>query len=216
LLALLAALAVICLIVVPSLAGSANRSERVVCLNNLGQLGRAYQMWATDHDDYWPFLVGTNQGGIRTHPLGSNIYFQVAILSNELRTASVLACPSDVTTRRAVDFSAAPGGLLHPLLRNNAVSYFITHPWNGSESWALAGDRNLEGTMGTGGCPYFVSITRLGGALAAWRETVHMSSGNILYQSGVAEQTGDIQVQNLLRFRPEGGLADHHLVMRAP
>src|SRR5688500_15417955 len=94
LLALLAGMGLICVIVIPSLGDSANRSERVVCLNNLGQLGRAYQMWATDHDGWLPFLADTNQGGLQRHPLGVNIYFQVAILSNELRNASVLACPS--------------------------------------------------------------------------------------------------------------------------
>lgn len=218
LLALLAGMGLICVIVIPSLGDSANRSERVVCLNNLGQLGRAYQMWATDHDGWLPFLADTNQGGLQRHPLGVNIYFQVAILSNELRNASVLACPSDLTTRRARDFSTAPGGLLNPLLRNNAVSYFVTHAWDGLETGALAGDRNLEGTTFASGCSIFLSTLGLEGRIAAWRDSIHMSSGNILFQNGAAEQTSNVQLRSLLIFRDvpgAGSRSDYHLIVRS-
>jgi type II secretory pathway pseudopilin PulG len=216
LIAVLATLGLICTIVIPSLGQSGNRSERLVCLNNLGQLGRAYQMWATDHEGLLPFLVPTSRGGIQAHSMSGNIYFQVALLSNELRTAAVLACPSDTTAQRAANFSTGEGGLLNPRFQNNAVSYFVTHPSDGLETGLLAGDRNLEGTTGASGCPYFLGVTALDGRFAAWRENIHMSSGNVLFQNGAAEQTGNIQLRNLLR-PPDligGGGAQSHLVMR--
>jgi hypothetical protein len=217
--ATVAAVGLIALIVIPSLGESGNRSERVVCLNNLGQIGRAYQMWATDHGGLLPFLVAPNNGGLLTHPMAGNVYIQVAVLSNELRTASVLACPSDPTVQRATNFSTGEGGLINPGFQNNAVSYFITHAWDGSETGLLAGDRNLEATIGASGCAYFLTSTALDGRFAAWRESIHMSSGNVLSQNGAAEQTGNIQLRNLLRLQDTvlgGGQQFHHLVMRSP
>jgi len=215
--ATVAAVGLIALIGIPSLGEAGNRSERVVCLNNLGQLGRAYQMWATDHEGFLPFLLPTSRGGIQSHPMAGNVYFQVAALSNELRAASVLACPSDPTVKRAVNFSSGEGGLINPGFQNNAVSYFITHAWDGSETGLLAGDRNLEATIGASGCAYFLTSTALDGRFTAWRESIHMSSGNVLFQNGAAEQTGNIQLRNLLRLPDEalgGGQQLHHLVMR--
>ena len=213
LLALMASLALLALIVIPSLAETGSRSERFVCLNNLGQIGRAYQMWANDHGDRFPFPVSTNEGGLYQHPLGANVYFQFLILSNELRDPSVLACPSDLITRRARDFSSAPGGLLNGALKNNAVSYFVTHPFDGLESRLLAGDRNLEGFGGASGCSLFLSALRLQVQYAAWRDSIHMSSGNLLYQSGAVEQTGNTTLQTALRPNP-WDIRDLHLVVR--
>jgi hypothetical protein len=129
-----------------------------------------------------------------------------------------LACPSDLTTRRARDFSTAPGGLLNPLLRNNAVSYFVTHAWDGLETGALAGDRNLEGTTFASGCSIFLSTLGLEGRIAAWRDSIHMSSGNILFQNGAAEQTSNVQLRSLLIFRDvpgAGSRSDYHLIVRS-
>ena len=50
---LVVVLAVLCLLAAvtwPALAVTAARSERATCVNNLRQIGRAYQIWGSDHD----------------------------------------------------------------------------------------------------------------------------------------------------------------------
>jgi hypothetical protein len=214
LMASVAGLALLGLVVVASLTTSRARSERLVCLNNLGQIGRAYQMWATDHDGWLPFFVPTNQGGIMRHSFGGNIYFQVAVLSNELRSASVLACPSDLVARRASNFSTGTGGLFNPGFQNNAVSYFVVHTWDGAGNGPLAGDRNLQGLSGVSGCPYFLTTVNLDARLAAWRDITHVGSGNILYQNGAAEQTGDATLRTVFSAQALDEGFSRHLVMR--
>jgi len=47
----LAALGLLSGIAWPVLAGNKQRSEQVSCLGNLRQIGRAVQLWGSDHDD---------------------------------------------------------------------------------------------------------------------------------------------------------------------
>jgi len=43
------------LALLPALARSSDQGARTVCINNLRQLGRASQMYASDNNDYFPF-----------------------------------------------------------------------------------------------------------------------------------------------------------------
>ena len=152
LLAVVFALVLLALVTLPVLASTKPRADRLTCANNLYLIGRACQMWANDHNDSLPWWVSQSEGGIAFHPLINNLWFNFATISNELETASVLACPSDPKARVASDFSSNPdGGFLNPTCKNNAVSYFIGLHASGffaeryfSEEEALAGDRNLR------------------------------------------------------------------------
>src|SRR3989442_164 len=156
------------------------RSEQLVCMANLRHIGRAYQLWASDHDDQNPYLLDPSQGGIRGVLAANNVWYQFAWLSNELATPKVLVCPSDTNTIRiARDFSfSADGGFLNPSYRNNAASYFLSlHAFRDNPHAILAGDRNLQASSTGGACsssglssvsslPWDVSRTGAGGSFA--------------------------------------------------
>lgn len=174
-----------------------NRQDSLVCVANLAQVGRAYQLWAADHGDRNPFLVSSNEGGLRAVYLANNSWYQFAWISNQLGSPKVLVCPADTnTTRVAKDFSGRPdGGFIHPGYRNNAVSYMIgMHAQFYIPRSILGGDRNITGAQPSGGCSYAML-----GALHAlgqppysnsWGSDIHGQKGQLLFNDGSVEETG--------------------------
>ena len=87
------------------------RAKRIRCENNLNQIGLAFRLWATDHQDQFPFNVSTNKGGTRefcdrdTNGFDRNAFRHLMIMSNELSTTITLLCPLDTNNTRAVDFA---------------------------------------------------------------------------------------------------------------
>jgi competence protein ComGC len=123
LLVILAVLSLLALIVLPALANTRPRSARVICANNLRQIGVGMQLWGNDHDDQPPWEVRLEQGGTYQHPLAPNTWLHFAWLSNELASPKLLLCPAD-SGKAAYDFTGDPlGGYLHPNFANRATSY---------------------------------------------------------------------------------------------
>jgi hypothetical protein len=195
----------------PAWGNFRNRSERLVCLNNLRQIGGAFNVWMADHDEQYPFYLNITQGGTVGSPLAPNAYFQFGVLSNELRTPKVLACPTDERVRVATDFSHGPGGFFNPGFANNAVSYFLTHPNRGrGNSEILAGDRNLRG-VGASGCAFFGSVMRVPLATSGWSYNVHGHSGNVVLSGGEARELPNSALsQYIIESHPNG--REIHLV----
>src|SRR6266542_4479208 len=100
LLGVFAVLALLTLLVLPALANNHPRSQRVICANNLRQIGAGMQLWGNDHNDLFPQEVPVAEGGTRLHPLASNVWLHFAWISNELGSAKVFFClmsPSTVS-----------------------------------------------------------------------------------------------------------------------
>jgi hypothetical protein len=164
-----------------------SQTERLMCQGNLGQIGRAYQLWASEHGDQNPFMVEPTDGGIKGVAAANNLWFQFAWISNELRTPKLLVCPSDShTTRIARDFSSRPdGGFLNPNYRNNAVSYFLgLHTFRDNPGAILAGDPNVTVSLPGGLCSYSglsaVSTMSAFNPPSFWTNAVHGLEGNVL------------------------------------
>src|SRR5881397_3754938 len=124
LVALLAALFLLALVVLPVLGGGKAKSQVAVCVNNLRLIGRAILTWDTEHGDTdpwrWPRSPEILASGIF-----NNAWYEYLLMSNELATARILVCPSD-TRRPARDFTFSPdGGFLNAAYRNQSVSYFL-------------------------------------------------------------------------------------------
>jgi len=178
------------------------QSDTLVCQANLGEIGRAYQLWAGDHDDRNPFLVESSEGGLRRHPLAPNPYIQFAWISNGLASPKVFVCPADTnTTRRAKDFSAsANGGFMHPAYRNNAVSYMMSfHALRYMPRAILSGDRNIE-PFQIQGCSYALFSAPTVQAQGTnngsqWAQSIHWSKGNLLFNDGSVEETTTPQLR---------------------
>ncbi len=186
--ATIAALFLLAAVALPVLAQPFSRSQRLQCLNNLRQIGQAYQAWGNDHGDEFPFYVVPSQGGLRGAPEASRAYYQLAVLSNQLSSPKILACPSDSATL-AANFGAGPEGLLHGIYQDNAVSYFVSHGRIANGPELLSGDRNIF-AGGAVGCAYFTSTRVISPIQLGWRGDVHGSVGNVLMTSGEVLETG--------------------------
>ena len=195
LLAVLLALTLCAAVVLPALASSRPRSQRVACANNLRQIGGAFHLWSSEHGEKLPFEVATVDGGTALHPLAVNVWLHFSWLSNELYSAAILLCPSD-TGRPARDFSTDPnGGYLHPNFANAATSYFLAHGGANSPINVVSADRNVSYDF-SGNCSLFqrsrvIDTSRGGSAsLARWTTDLHSFSGNLLRRDGSVVQAG--------------------------
>src|SRR5437762_8491801 len=144
LVAVLAAVALFLSVISPVWSGNRARSARAVCFNNLRQIGLAMQLWGADHQDRPPQEVPVSEGGTMQHELTANVWLHFSWISNELKYAQALFCPSD-QGRPARDFSSeAATGYAHPNFRNSATSYFLSHSGSALGGYdVLAGDGNL-------------------------------------------------------------------------
>ncbi|MBI5386003.1 MAG: hypothetical protein HZA90_15110 [Verrucomicrobia bacterium] len=216
-LACLSVVAILAALAAPTLAGLRPRSDSAACVNNLRQIGRAYQIWGHDHNDDPPYRVAMSEGGIQAHPLAGNTWFQFSWVSNELATPRVLACPSDLQKRVAKDFGiSADGGFLNSGFRNNAVSY-----WVGSDAVRfvpaslVCGDRNVK-VAGYGYCSAGISdagtILMRPMAGSVWTNNLHGLWGNVLRYDGQVRTLSNWNLTtNALSFGDDNGTM--HLVL---
>ena len=203
LLVILAVLALLALVVLPALANNRPRSARVICANNLRQIGMAMQLWGSDHGDLPPQMVMTNDGGTRRHSLAPNTWLHFAWISNELVHPQLVLCPSD-NGQPARDFTGDPtGGYLHPNFRNRATSYFLGYGGVDFDDarQIIAGDRNIT-TDGAGGCSYFNAADNIGvpprPGIGQWTNGLHTGVGNVLSRDGRAAQFSNSALRDAL------------------
>jgi competence protein ComGC len=115
-------------------------TDRISCVENLLQIGTAYQIWAADHNGHFPASESTTNEGWRelltNADQGSRCWTNYAIMSNELgQSARLVVCPSD-ERQRATNFSSD--------FSNTKLSYFVGVSANSNQPQSLlAGDRNL-------------------------------------------------------------------------
>jgi type II secretory pathway pseudopilin PulG len=207
-------------VLLPALANTQARSERLQCLNNLRLIARAFQIWGADHGDYRPWRVAESEGGTSRQNKAGNVWYELSWVSNELVTPTILVCPSDTETRRiALDFSSrAEGGLLHFNYRNNAVSYFLAlDTFPELPDVVLAGDRNLQVDGVNGGCSSGINnatVIRKPPSNAGWTNSIHRFSGNLVFDDGHLEETSTAELHKLVPRPGDDNGIDHLLMPR--
>ncbi len=220
LLLLLATSVLLATVVLPALAGTRRGTDLAGCVNNLRQIGRAYQVWASEHNDDAPYYLPMSQGGIQMHVLSGNAWFQFSWISNELATPRILACPSDFQKRPAQDFgSSSQGGFLNTGYRNNAVSYFVCpHGIRFVPGSFLSGDRNVRvdsqsSCSAINGNAYSVHLGWLFSPF--WTNNLHGLWGNILTYDGQVRTVSNQTVTNLFPAARDPHKSDDftHLLM---
>ena len=105
LLVVIAIIAILAALLLPALARAKAKAQRISCTNNLKQVGLAFRTWAIDYNGSYPMGLPGAQGG-NSESVGSRVltgaqtairgvwgFFQV--MSNELSTPKILACPSE-------------------------------------------------------------------------------------------------------------------------
>jgi prepilin-type N-terminal cleavage/methylation domain-containing protein len=210
LLAVVVVIAVVASMLLPATSGGSKlRAQRIICLNNLKEIGTAYRLWAGDHDGHTPALESASRGGwsdlLANADQGTNCWTNYAILADALgRSPKLVICPADDRSA-AQEFvtNTAQYDLHAYYFRNNSnLSYFVGVSANtNSPRSLLAGDRNLGGgnvpDSGYGFSPASgegndVAVPIAGPA--SWSLKMHSAAkpegaGNILMGDGSGQQT---------------------------
>jgi hypothetical protein len=170
----------------PVIASRGRRTSgtRIRCVNNLKQVGLGFRLWAYDHGEKFPMGTSTDKGGSLESVATGEVFRHYLVISNELNSPKVLACPNDKDRKPTPDFST---------LSNGNVSYFVgldaveTNP-----QLILSGDRNIS----TNGHVVSKMLTLDTNNPVSWTKDIHNRQGNLGLADGSAQQVSDSSFQN--------------------
>jgi prepilin-type N-terminal cleavage/methylation domain-containing protein/prepilin-type processing-associated H-X9-DG protein len=205
LLCVIAIIGILAALLLPALSQGKERARRVQCVNNLHQLGVAFNAFAHDHGSRFPTQVPAKEGGAMEAVSAASqvrgaFYFSYRLfqpLSNDLVEVKLLRCPSD-TRESAENFSQ---------LRNTNLSYFAGIDADpGRPASVLAGDRNVTNiNRGTASLAQLSPDDSL-----RWTDELHRLKRNLLFSDGHVEQ------RNGLGISPLDGLSAQLFLPTAP
>jgi hypothetical protein len=192
-------------------------AQRIACINNLKQIGTAYQLWANDHKGHFPASESVANGGWReflnSADQGFLSWTNYAIMANYGlgNDGKILVCPAD---------NRKPADTFSKLVSNINLSYFVGVSANPDQpQWFLAGDRNLSGGTNSGEDYGFSPESGQGNDVAiqtnskagpvCWSLKIHSGGnlagvGNILLADGSVQQSTSGWVR--ANCQPNGGL----------
>ena len=201
------AIALLATIAISVMGTGAERNDAAVCANNLRQIGRAFQMWASDHGGQNPWWTHYSDGGsfmtsgappvFNVPGLGpvptalrNNTWVQFGFVGQELQNAALLVCPADLSRSRARTFSNNPtNGFFSANFQHRANSYIIgTHAVLQVPSSMLSGDRSLKEHYVSSSCSANVGvasgISMVPPSAPGWTSDLHPDGGNLLANDG--------------------------------
>jgi len=210
--------ALVALPAISLLASNHSESQRVLCANNLRQITRAFQSWANDHGDNFPWRVPFQDHGTMDHALAGNTWFQFSAISNHLALPRRLVCPADAeTTKMADNWGAGPNGFINPANRNNANSYIVSlHARLNLNDSLLSGDRNIRVSATASSCSFLPQPVCLrltpGDSSVGWTNAIHGRNGNLALADGSIFFASSSDLQTVVsRGGHEGGSGIHFL-----
>src|SRR5215471_2152566 len=139
LLVVIAIIVILAAMLLPVLNRGKMRAKQIQCVNNMREMGIAFNSFAHDHESRFPMQVSTNNGGAmeyvqRGYVTPGEFYFTYRIfqsISNELVATRHLVCASD--TRVETNTFAN--------VHNENLSYFVgVNSQPGATAMILAGD----------------------------------------------------------------------------
>jgi prepilin-type N-terminal cleavage/methylation domain-containing protein len=188
-LCVVAIIAILAALLLPTLNRGQGRARRIQCVDNLKELGVGFHVFMHDHNSRFPMQVPMKDGGSQEFVqngfrVNGEFYFSFRhflALSNEIVTPKILACPAD-TRRPAANFAS---------FNNETLSYFVGVQADYSiPDSILAGDRNITNDLSRPG-----SILRLTSSNPVrWTEELHRFKGNLLSADGHVWEAGETQL----------------------
>jgi type II secretory pathway pseudopilin PulG len=209
-----ATLGMLGLLVLPLLGNTSMRSNQTSCLNNLRQIGVAFQAWGNDYGDRRPWQVPMQEGGSSSHPFRNNAFLHYTFLSNHISPQLLIdPAETDPSKRTATDWNLSPGGFLS--LKNNALSYmFSTHTYLAEATDILSSDRNVQ-FAGSSGCSYGgglqVQSLGVGVNFRGWTNGPHGIGGNVLVNDGHVEYATQGRLKAIITQEGDFVGSDHLL-----
>lgn len=228
LLVVLAIMAVLAAVLLPWLVANGRMSQRIDCVNNLKEVGLAFRVWEGDNSDKFPMAISTASGGTEENtwsaqnsgiittpanfgtPSAIQYYWLTTfeVMSNELSTPKILACPSDAG-KNALNTWTNGASLIA------ATSYFVCG--NAADNYPqmiLSGDRNI-GTLAAVGTTAalttnvsstYALATQLKPLQTGWTAAdLHQRVGNIGLADGSVAQVTISGLQTALQNATNGG-----------
>ncbi len=205
---------------VTSLADNRGRSQKLICIDNLRQIGEGFEKWRFEHGDSAPWLVESTNGGFRGISVGLP-WIDFTCLSNFVESPRIFACPSDsrAVPKTASNWGSGPNGFQNSGFRNNSVSYTVgLHSYFNSPREFLSSDRNLKpnsvnSSCGPAGLSSGVTVINwIFPSTIVWSNDVHGLLGNVLVTDGSVNEVSSPELQNLLRTGQDDGGNLHLLV----
>jgi len=170
-------------------SGTKTKAQRIKCINNLKNIGLAARIFANDNENQTPSDVLRQGGKTNLATLSASGYFR--ILSNELVTPRILACPSDMRILESPNFTT---------LSNMNVSFFANPSGRAAagSSELLYGDRNLQ----TNGTAISNGLFEMSPNLnVGWTKEIHEEQGDVAFGDGSVQQFDNRSFSEAMRSR---------------
>jgi type II secretory pathway pseudopilin PulG len=200
-LVVIAVLVAVAALLLPGLAASRRKSNRINCVSNLKQIGLACRIWEGDNGDKYPMFVSVTNGGAMELAATGNVAAVFQAMSNELSTPKLLVCPNDDSRTAATNFTTG--------FNASRISYFVSLDVTNETSpqTFLSGDDNFE----IGGALVKSGLLELStNAPISWTAARHKFVGNIGLADGSVQQTTQNGLRQALQ---KTGLATNRLAI---
>ncbi len=206
LLVVIAIIGIIFALLYPAMDNKPVHAPRAKCLSNLKQNGMAFLLWASDHEDQYPWQVSVTNGGSLESIPGGRVFPHFQAVSNIEVKTSFLVCPTDKIKQVATNFTE---------FSDTNISYFINLIASTNTSPALtilAGDRHLLAN-GRVVKPGAFAVTT--GSVMSWTRELHNDNksspmGCLVFADGHIES---VEAKDLNADFQRPGLATNQLVV---
>jgi type II secretory pathway pseudopilin PulG len=178
------------LMILPNSNHASHReAKRISCVNNLKEVGLAYQIWEGDNGTLSPMNVSVANGGAMELARAGDAAIIFQVMSNELSTPKILLCPADE------DHSLATNFLVGFSAKN--ISYFANPDASQTNTQSLlSGDDNfeIEGVPVESGLLQISTNTPI-----AWSAARHVHAGNVALTDGSVQQLTTSSLQQVFQ-----------------